>query len=119
VTLSGNQRFITIVPKQPTSETQLGLTSEQPEKWPRLRLTYAATQVLFLASGQPPFTLSFGSYEPSHASSPEQLLAVNVSNATQLAQDNVTAGDTFVLGSLTAPQEPWPWKRIGLWSVLA
>jgi Protein of unknown function (DUF3999) len=119
IALNRSGRYITVTANQAASEAQLGLSAEQAERWPRLTLLYSPTQALFVATGEPPFTLAYGSYQPSQAVSASELLAVNVSlNAEQIERDNVTAGESVVLGSPSAPQEPLPWQRIGLWSVL-
>lgn len=111
-------RYVTVTTSQAASVAALGLIREQGP-FSRLEVTYAPTQVLFVASGAAPFTLAYGTYQPSHAVSPSELglLGANL-NAPPSARDNVVVGEPFTLGSKVRPPEPWPWKRIGLWSVL-
>lgn len=119
VGVNASGRYVTVTARQPASEALLGLNEEAPEKWPRLTVEYAPAQALFVASGEPPFTLAYGSWQASQAQSASEILAVAGSvNAGNLERDNVTSGSEFVLGTPSAPQEPLPWKRIGLWAVL-
>jgi hypothetical protein len=119
IAVSRSGRYITVTANQTASAAQLGLNADRAEAWPRLVLAYTPTQMVFVASGQAPFTLAYGSYQPSQALPPTELSAIGVSvDAARSKGDNVTAGESRRLGSPTAPREPWPWKSIGLWSVL-
>lgn len=91
------------------------------EHAPALRFAVRATQLVFLARGEPPFSLAVGQATASAANLPLSTLIPDYS-----AQRLAGLGQARVAGEVVIPQPapqvvPVPgtdWKKIGLWAVL-
>ncbi|MDH4318985.1 MAG: DUF3999 domain-containing protein [Desulfobulbaceae bacterium] len=94
-----------------------------PGPSPQLRVSYLPDQLLFLGSGEGPFTLAYGNpgvSAPSFAMN-ELLQKHHNGKNRGLATHPVTAGEEFILGGterLRPPPPPLPWKKYILWLVL-
>lgn len=88
---------------------------------PALRFAVRATQLVFLARGEPPFTLALGNASVKAANLPLSTLIPDYS-----AERLKTLGQATVTGEIaTAPPAVAPtadtatdWKKLGLWAVL-
>ncbi|WP_248752434.1 DUF3999 domain-containing protein [Pseudomonas sp. MWU15-20650] len=88
---------------------------------PALRFAVRATQLVFLARGEPPFTLALGNASVKAANLPLSTLIPDYS-----AERLKTLGQATVAGDVTvktpplvvAPQVGTDWKKLGLWAVL-
>lgn len=88
---------------------------------PALRFAVRATQLVFLARGEPPFTLALGNASAKAANLPLSTLIPDYS-----AERLKTLGQATVTGEIaTAPPAVAPaadtatdWKKLGLWAVL-
>ncbi|WP_330114593.1 DUF3999 domain-containing protein [Pseudomonas sp. JS3066] len=106
---------------------QLRLTVDQRaggfgQQVPRLEVGMHATQVVFLARGNPPFTLALGNLEASRAELPLSTLVPGFDSASLEkmgraeavaipAQTGVHPAERQAAGQIV-------WKRVGLWAVL-
>lgn len=88
---------------------------------PALRYAVRATQVVFLARGEPPFTLALGNTTVKAASLPLSTLIPDYSaeRLNALGQARV-AGEAVVKPAVVvvAPEVGRDWKKLGLWAVL-
>ena len=88
---------------------------------PTLRVAVRATQLVFLARGEPPFTLALGNASAKAANLPLSTLIPDYSaeRLNTLGQATV-AGDVRVTSpALVAAVDTEPnWKKLGLWAVL-
>ena len=86
-----------------------------------LRVAVRATQLVFLARGEPPFTLALGNASAKAANLPLSTLIPDYSaeRLNTLGQATV-AGDVRVTSpALVAAVDTEPnWKKLGLWAVL-
>lgn len=88
---------------------------------PALRFAVRATQLVFLARGEPPFTLALGNASVKAANLP---LATLIPDYT--AERFKTLGQAKVAGEVVikpsagtaAPEAAVDWKKLGLWAVL-
>lgn len=88
---------------------------------PALRFAVRATQLVFLARGEPPFTLALGNASVKAASLPLTTLIPDYS-----AERFKTLGQAKVAGEVVvktaavaaAPKATADWKKLGLWAVL-
>lgn len=88
---------------------------------PALRFAVRATQLVFLARGEPPFTLALGNPSIKAANLPLSTLIPDYS-----AERIKTLGQATVAGEVTlkspaiaaSPQAGTDWKKLGLWAVL-
>jgi len=95
---------------------------EQMGGMPKLRLGWIPEQLYFMAQGEPPFTLAYGSARVGPVTTPlGQLLNVaDIQKQAQLIKD-AQLGSRRALGNaatLTPPRPPTDWKQIVLWAVL-
>ena len=88
---------------------------------PALRFAVRATQLVFLARGEPPFTLALGNGSVKAANLPLSTLIPDYSaeRFKTLGQATVT-GAVVVKPSVVAPlpEVGGDWKKLGLWAVL-
>jgi hypothetical protein len=88
---------------------------------PALRFAVRATQLVFLARGEPPFTLALGNGSVKAANLPLSTLIPDYSaeRLKTLGQATVT-GAVVVKPSVVAPlpEVGGDWKKLGLWAVL-
>ena len=88
---------------------------------PALRFAVRATQLVFLARGEPPFTLALGNGGVKAANLPLSTLIPDYSaeRLKTLGQARVT-GDAVVKSATVAasPEVGTDWKKLGLWAVL-
>lgn len=89
---------------------------------PKLRLGWIPEQLYFMAQGEPPFTLAYGSARVGPLSTPlGQLMNVaDIQKQAKLIKD-AQLGSSRELGDvavLTPPRPPTDWKQIVLWAVL-
>ncbi|OPA95024.1 hypothetical protein BFW87_13310 [Pseudomonas fluorescens] len=88
---------------------------------PALRFAVRATQLVFLARGEPPFTLALGNASVKAANLPLSTLIPDYS-----AERLNTVGQATVAGEVVvkqpavaaSPQAGTDWKKLGLWAVL-
>ena len=88
---------------------------------PALRFAVRATQLVFLARGEPPFTLALGNASVKAANLPLTTLIPDYS-----AERFKTLGQAKVAGEVVvktaavaaAPEATADWKKLGLWAVL-
>jgi len=89
---------------------------------PVLKLGYTPHQLYFLARGEKPFILAFGSHEaPNEESQINVLLARIDDKKSDAFISEAHAGEMITLGGnekLLAPSAPFPWQRVILWGVL-
>lgn len=89
---------------------------------PVLRLGYTPHQLHFLARGEPPFVLAFGSYAAAAGQGQINALLARIDEEKSDTFVGVAhAGEMITLGGkerLQAPPAPFPWQRVLLWSVL-
>lgn len=89
---------------------------------PRLELGWLPHRLLFLARGEGPFTLAYGSARLAPADVVDgELLAHLTKEQRRLAVATAVAGAPRVLGGeamLRPPAPPLPWKKWLLWSTL-
>jgi hypothetical protein len=82
---------------------------------PRLSVSWVPHELVFVARGEGPFTLAYGSSTAKPAETP----IVEVLRAVTVAEARLSS--PFELGGvsrLQPPAEPFPWKNILLWTVL-
>ncbi len=88
---------------------------------PALRFAVRATQLVFLARGEPPFTLALGNGSVKAANLPLSTLIPDYSaeRLKTLGQASV-AGEVVVKTAAVAasPEAGTDWKKLGLWAVL-
>ncbi|SHK01081.1 Protein of unknown function [Desulfatibacillum alkenivorans DSM 16219] len=89
---------------------------------PAFKIGYQPHTICFVAQGEPPFTLAFGSYKykKGDALVDPLLSGLSLNNMPNLIKP-ANPGREFELGgqaALTPPKPPLPWKRIILWAVL-
>ena len=88
---------------------------------PTLRVAVRATQLVFLARGEPPFTLALGNASAKAANLPLSTLIPDYSaeRLKTLGQARVS-GDAVVKSASVAasPEVGTDWKKLGLWAVL-
>ncbi|OIN54570.1 DUF3999 domain-containing protein [Pseudomonas costantinii] len=88
---------------------------------PALRFAVRSTQLVFLARGEPPFTLALGNASVKAANLPLSTLIPDYSTERlkTLGQAKV-AGEAVVkaLAVATSPEVGPNWKKLGLWAVL-
>ncbi len=88
---------------------------------PALRFAVRATQLVFLARGEPPFTLALGNGAVKAANLPLSTLIPDYSaeRLKTLGQARVS-GDAVVKSASVAalPEVGTDWKKLGLWAVL-
>lgn len=88
---------------------------------PALRFAVRATQLVFLARGEPPFTLALGNASVKAANLPLSTLIPDYT-----AERLNTLGQAKVAGAVAVTSPPVPaavdsgpnWKKLGLWAVL-
>ncbi|OCW21661.1 DUF3999 domain-containing protein [Pseudomonas sp. S3E12] len=88
---------------------------------PALRFAVRATQLVFLARGEPPFTLALGNASVKAANLPLSTLIPDYT-----AERLNTLGQAKVAGAVAVTSPPGPaavdsgpnWKKLGLWAVL-
>ena len=88
---------------------------------PALRFAVRATQLVFLARGEPPFTLALGNAAVKAANLPLSTLIPDYSAARVKALGQATLSTEVVVKSpaVVAPTEAGTdWKKLGLWAVL-
>jgi len=88
---------------------------------PALRFAVRATQVVFLARGEPPFTLALGNATVKAANLPLSTLIPDYSaeRLKSLGQAKVVGAAVVKAPAVTvAPEEGRDWKKLGLWAVL-
>lgn len=88
---------------------------------PALRFAVRATQVVFLARGEPPFTLALGNATVKAANLPLSTLIpdYNAERLKSLGQAKVVGAAVVKAPAVTvAPEEGRDWKKLGLWAVL-
>lgn len=89
---------------------------------PQLRLGWIPEELLFLAQGEAPFTLAYGSARVDAVNTPlAQLLRIDDVQKQQQLIKAAQLGSPIELGnadSLKPPRPPTDWKQILLWSVL-
>lgn len=94
----------------------------QPSRDPNITVTARAEELLFLAQGEGPWRLFAGSHVRSGPDAPGDMVDKTrdrLGNAW--AWEVATTGEKSVSGgpdALEPPQEPVPWQRYILWSVL-
>ncbi|TFY89779.1 DUF3999 domain-containing protein [Pseudomonas kairouanensis] len=86
---------------------------------PALRFAVRASQLVFLARGEPPFTLAVGNVSAKAASLPLSTLIPGYSpeRLKALGQARVD-GDVVVTTPAATAQAGTNWKKLGLWAVL-
>lgn len=88
---------------------------------PGLHFAVRATQLLFLARGEPPFTLALGNSSVKAANLPLSTLIPDYSaeRLKTLGQATVT-GEAVVKtpAAVVSPEAVTDWKKLGLWAVL-
>ena len=112
------------LPGQPVTELKLqvderggGLCVEAPA----LRFAVRATQLVFLARGEPPFTLALGNASAKAANLPLSTLIPDYSaeRLKALGQARVEGEIAANLPVAAAAKDAGPdWKKLGLWAVL-
>ncbi|MGE7814542.1 DUF3999 domain-containing protein [Pseudomonas sivasensis] len=88
---------------------------------PALRFAVRATQLVFLARGEPPFSLALGNASVKAASLPLSTLIPDYSaeRLNTLGQAKVVGGVAVASPVVVAAVEDGPnWKKLGLWAVL-
>lgn len=86
---------------------------------PRLQLGWLPHELVFLAQGDAPYTLAYGSARAGRTDQPVDELLASLS-----ARDGVdrtrpaTLGEPHNLAGAEALQPAPPWRRLGLWAVL-
>ncbi|WP_282397130.1 DUF3999 domain-containing protein [Pseudomonas sp. PS01298] len=88
---------------------------------PSLRFAVRATQLVFLARGEPPFTLALGNASVKAANLPLSTLIPDYNAARVKALGQATLSTEVVVKALAvvAPTEAGTdWKKLGLWAVL-
>lgn len=89
---------------------------------PVLRLGWIAEELLFVATGESPFTLAYGSARVEPVAAPlTQLLSVSTIKQQGLLIKPAKLGSTIDFGDdsrLQPPKPPVDWKRYLLWAVL-
>ena len=88
---------------------------------PALRFAVRATQLVFLARGEPPFTLALGNGSVKAANLPLSTLMPDNSNERLKTLGQATlAGEVAVASPVVAvaPAAGTDWKKLGLWAVL-
>lgn len=88
---------------------------------PALRVAVRATQLVFLARGEPPFTLVLGNASAKAANLPLSTLipGYNAERFNTLGQAQVAGGVTVTSPAAAAVVDTGPnWKKFGLWAVL-
>lgn len=88
---------------------------------PALRFAVRATQLVFLARGEPPFTLALGNAAVKAANLPLSTLIPDYSAARVKALGQATLSTEVVVKApaVVAPTEAGTdWKKLGLWAVL-
>ncbi len=84
---------------------------------PQLRAAYTPDRLLFLAQGQGPFQVAYGS---GIVTRPANELAglIKELEAGGKTPSPVTAGEVRQLGGGDPPPPPFPWEKVLLWTVL-
>ena len=88
---------------------------------PALRFAVRTTQLVFLARGEPPFTLALGNGSVKAANLPLSTLIPDYSaeRLKTLGQARVSGDAVVKSASVAAPPEAGTdWKKLGLWAVL-
>lgn len=88
---------------------------------PALRFAVRATQLVFLARGEPPFTLALGNASAKAASLPLSTLIPDYSaeRLKELGQARVEGEVAANVSVAAAAKDAGPdWKKLGLWAVL-
>lgn len=89
---------------------------------PRLKLGWPAGELHFVAHGDPPYTLAYGSAQVAGAvQSVDNLLRNLDKRETDAAVALAAAGSPRILGGedrLIPARPPLPWRRIAFWGVL-
>ena len=90
-------------------------------KRPPLRFAVRATQLVFLARGEPPFTLALGNASVKSANLPLSTLIPDYSAERLKALGQATVSGEVAIKSPAAAVSPaagTDWKKLGLWAVL-
>ncbi len=88
---------------------------------PTLRVAVRATQLVFLARGEPPFTLALGNASAKAANLPLSTLVPGYSaeRLSAFGQAEVAGAVLFKAPTVAAlPKAGTDWKQLGLWAVL-
>ncbi len=101
---------------------------EYPQQFPAggapvVRLSWRPEQLLFLAQGQPPFTLAYGNPEVFPVSADQTSWLENLPEGVRTpdAVAGATLGDEYTLGGQSAVSSSGPgipWNKVLLWGVL-
>ena len=108
----------------PTSNRYWRLETTREGGWtadrlPRLKLGWYPHELLFLTTGEGPYTLAYGSVRAGAAEAPIETLLANLGDVD--APDRTTQGAVGTprdLGGLQALTPRRPWRQIALWAVL-
>ncbi len=84
---------------------------------PSIRVAYAPDQILFLAQGEAPFELAYGSATVAASASPLAGL-IHELKADGKAPSPVTLGETRSIGGGNHPPPPIAWEQYLLWALL-
>ncbi|TFY87759.1 DUF3999 domain-containing protein [Pseudomonas nabeulensis] len=85
---------------------------------PTLRFAVRATQLVFLARGEPPFTLALGNASVKAANLPLSTLIPDYTAERLQTLGQATVEGEMVVTSPTVAQAGPNWKKLGLWAVL-
>ncbi len=91
------------------------------DRLPRLKLGWYAHELVFLARGQGPYTLAYGSAVAVAAGAPLEALLAGLGTGAGDRITPGTVGPPRLLGgdrALTPAPRSVPWRQIALWSVL-
>lgn len=98
-------------------ENASGLTQTLPQ----LEVSWPASEIVFVASGTPPYTLAYASARVPAPPAPVRALltALDDESNRQLIRE-ATVGEPIALSGDVAlrPKLAWPWQQILLWAVL-
>jgi hypothetical protein len=96
-----------------------GNAAWRPDRLPRLKLGWQPDEVLFLARGEGPYTLAYGSATVDSEDAPVDALLASLGTATSAERTgSATLGEPRDLAGAAALTRARPWRQITLWAVL-
>jgi hypothetical protein len=85
---------------------------------PRLKLGWFPQELLFVARGDGPYTLAYGSGRVGRTDAPIDAVLANLDDESQERIRQATLGGPYVLGGVEVLETPRSWRREMLWIVL-
>ena len=85
---------------------------------PRLKAGWYPQELLFVARGEGPYTLAYGSGRAGRDEAPLDAVLVNLDDESRKRIGEATLGDPYDLGGTAVLAAPRSWRREALWAAL-